>query len=70
MATDAEEPRGEDDEAWRGLLLGEDRSLVRMRSLWGRVPNGPRCKVCAAPFGRPGGALTRVFMGAGRRPTR
>ena len=62
MTTDSDDVRREDDETWRGLLNGDDRSLVRLRSFWGRIPQGPRCKVCAAPFGGPGAALTRVAM--------
>ena len=67
---DAREPRdawaplertGETD-LWRGRLTGEDRSVVAMRRFWHRIPHGPRCKVCAAPFDGVGGLVTRVVQ--------
>lgn len=47
---------------WRALLTGEDPSLRSLRRRWLRVPNGPRCKVCSAPFHGPGRILTRLVM--------
>jgi adenylate cyclase len=47
---------------WRALLTGEDPALRSLRRTWARIPNGPRCKVCAAPFHGPGRILTRLIM--------
>ena len=47
---------------WRALLTGEDQSLISLRRRWQRIPNGPRCKVCAAPFHGPGRILTRLVV--------
>ena len=49
-------------EQWRALLTGEDQSLISLRRRWQRIPNGPRCKVCAAPFHGPGRILTRLIV--------
>ncbi len=46
---------------WRRLLTGEDPSLLKIRSMWQRVPAAPRCKVCASPFHGVGGAVARLF---------
>lgn len=47
------------DEMWRDLLEGNDPDLSRIQRLVRRIPNAPRCKICAAPFGRPGSLLVR-----------
>ncbi len=47
------------EEAMRGFLLGEDPGLARMRRILGRLPHGPHCKLCAAPFEGPAGAVLR-----------
>jgi adenylate cyclase len=47
-------------EVWRGILLGTEPSLKKLRHLWHRVPSAPRCKVCAAPFKGLGAAITAV----------
>jgi adenylate cyclase len=43
---------------WRALLEGTDPRYAKARGWLKRVPGSPRCKMCAAPFGRPG----RAFM--------
>jgi adenylate cyclase len=43
----------------RGFLLGEDPGIVRMRRVMRRLPSEPHCKLCAAPFEGPGGAVLR-----------
>lgn len=50
------------DDAWRTILTGGDRSLPRLRRMWGHIPASPRCKLCAAPFGGPGRLLTKIVM--------
>jgi adenylate cyclase len=49
------------DETWRELLEGTDPSLIRYRRMFGRIPSSPRCKICNAPFGRPGNLLLGPF---------
>ena len=55
------------EEAMRGFLLGEDPSLPRMRRVMRRLPHGPNCKLCAAPFEGPAGAILR-HVGFARFP--
>jgi adenylate cyclase len=50
-----------ESDLWRRLLLGTDPSVVRLRRRHRRIPSPPRCKMCAAPFGPPGGWLLRYF---------
>ena len=47
------------------FLTGQDRATNLMRRLFAHVPSGPNCKICAAPFGGPGGAVLR-HLGFGR----
>jgi adenylate cyclase len=46
---------------WEALLTGTDQTLRQMRRMFGRIPRGPRCKVCASPFQGPGGLLMRLM---------
>ena len=55
------------EEAMRGFLSGEDPGLARFRRILRRVPHGPNCKLCAAPFEGPGGAVLR-HVGFARFP--
>jgi adenylate cyclase len=57
----ASEPAASNEETWRGMLTGEIRGLRAARRVMGRIPAEPRCKLCAAPFGRPGGAVLRLL---------
>jgi adenylate cyclase len=43
----------------RGFLSGEDPGIVRFRRVMRHIPHGPNCKLCAAPFEGPGGAVLR-----------
>jgi adenylate cyclase len=52
----------ERSEEWRSILLGDDPYLQRMRRTWRLIPDGPRCKMCAAPFHGLGKVLTRIIM--------
>ena len=47
------------------LLTGYNRAATLMRRVFSKVPHGPNCKICAAPFGGPGGAVLR-HVGFGR----
>jgi adenylate cyclase len=51
----------------RGFLSGEDPGLARMRRVMRRLPHGPHCKLCAAPFEGPAGAVLR-HVGFARYP--
>src|SRR5688572_3636523 len=47
------------EDAMRGFLSGEDPGIARVRRVFRRVPHGPNCKLCAAPFEGPAGAVLR-----------
>jgi adenylate cyclase len=49
------------DEMWRNMLEGTDPDLVRLQRMFRRIPKAPRCKLCAAPFGRPGSLFLSPF---------
>ena len=49
------------EDAMRGFLSGDDPNLARLRNVMRRIPSGPNCKLCAAPFEGPGGAVLRHF---------
>lgn len=60
-ATTSDEPRhGRDDEYWRSLLSGEDKSLDTVSRLFRSIPSAPRCKLCMAPFAGPVAPLFRL----------
>ncbi len=48
---------------WEGFLTGRIRGLDRSRQIFSRIPSTPRCKLCAAPYGAPGGPLLKLFGG-------
>ncbi|HXG75015.1 MAG TPA: adenylate/guanylate cyclase domain-containing protein [Gaiellaceae bacterium] len=52
------------EEAWRAILTGQARGLRTVRRLVGRLPAGPRCKLCLAPL-RPPGSLALRLVGLG-----
>jgi adenylate cyclase len=54
-------------EMWAEVLTGKSKGLMRMRSIMGAIPAGPRCKLCQAPFGRPGRTVLKL-IGAGPSP--
>ena len=56
----AADPDGKNSESWRRALTGVDRSLPRLRRMWGMVPAAPRCKLCGAPFRGPGRIISKV----------
>lgn len=47
------------------FLTGANRASHVMRRIFSRLPSGPNCKICAAPFAGPGGAVLR-HVGFGR----
>jgi adenylate cyclase len=54
--------RPAESEMWRDMLSGTNAEMNLLRRRWMRVPHGPRCKVCAAPFHGVGSLLTRIVM--------
>jgi adenylate cyclase len=50
-----------DPEAWREILTGESKGLVRSRRFFAHIPSTPRCKLCNSPFGRPGSLLMNAI---------
>ncbi len=54
-------------ETMHELLTGHNPMSTRLRRIFMRVPSGPNCKMCAAPFAGPGGAVLR-HVGFGRFP--
>ncbi len=47
------------EDEWRAFLDGSHPSITWGRRTFRHIPSGPRCRVCYAPFGEPGGALFR-----------
>lgn len=60
-------PPSTPQDAMRGFLSGEDPGMARMRRVMRRLPHGPNCKLCAAPFEGPAGAVLR-HVGFARFP--
>ena len=50
-------------EEWRRILTGEIRGLRMFQRIHRKIPSEPRCKLCYAPFGRPGSLFIRLFGG-------
>lgn len=60
-------PAGEaSEEFWRDFLTNGDRAERKARRIFRRIPSGPRCKACAAPFG---GVGRRAMGLIGKRPS-
>jgi adenylate cyclase len=51
----------EQSEAWRRVLSGDLGQLKYFRAVLGKIPAGPRCKLCAAPLKPPGSVVLRPF---------
>ena len=49
-------------EEWRQVLMGEVPGLKKFQRFFKKIPSEPRCKLCFAPFGKPGSVVLR-FMG-------
>lgn len=56
-----------DDNFWNSLLTGASRPAVIGRGILARLPSAPRCKLCRAPAGGWGGAISSLL---GRRVDR
>jgi adenylate cyclase len=53
----------QENEEWRRILNGEIRGLRTFQRILKKIPSEPRCKLCYAPFGKPGKLVIRVFGG-------
>jgi adenylate cyclase len=51
----------EQSDIWRRVLSGELGQLKYFRAVLGKIPAGPRCKLCAAPLKPPGSVVLRPF---------
>jgi adenylate cyclase len=51
------------EEMWRQVLTGEMPGMRFFQNLFKRIPSEPRCKLCYAPFGKPGSLLIRLVGG-------
>jgi len=49
------------EEKWRAMLTGELPGIERMKRIFKAIPAEPRCKLCFAPFGRPGSTVLRLI---------
>jgi adenylate cyclase len=59
-AVTSQEPTDRSEDFWREYLTVGSPSERSKRRLYMRIPNGPRCRICAAPFGGVGAQLMRV----------
>ena len=50
-----------DDDFWHEYLTRGPSVEIRLRWVLARLPHGPRCKLCAAPFGGIGALLMRMI---------
>jgi adenylate cyclase len=51
----------EQSDIWRRVLSGDLGQLKYFRAVLGKIPAGPRCKLCAAPLKPPGSIVLRPF---------
>lgn len=54
-------PPTKNDEFWREYLTKGDPREIAARRFLIRLPRGPRCRLCAAPFGGIGGPVMRLI---------
>lgn len=57
----ATRPERQDDEFWRDFLTRGDSNEHKARGVLRRIPQGPRCKLCAAPFAGIGAPFMRMI---------
>jgi adenylate cyclase len=60
------DPGHGDEEFWRRFLTRGDSAERKVRQVFKRIPRGPRCRLCAAPFAGVGAPLMRLM---GKRPS-
>jgi adenylate cyclase len=59
-------PERDNEAFWREFLTRGDSMERRVRGIFKLIPQGPRCQLCAAPFGGVGAPLMRMI---GKRPS-
>jgi adenylate cyclase len=59
--SDAPPPRTETEEFWHDFLTNGDGMERKARRLFARIPGGPRCRLCAAPFTGVGAPVMRMI---------
>ncbi len=64
--TQSSDPKRHTDEFWLDFLTRGDGKERRLRQIFKHLPRGPRCMLCAAPFGGVGAPLMRLI---GKRPS-
>ena len=64
--TTAPPSESRDEAFWRDFLTNGDSTERRARNIFKRLPRGPRCRLCAAPFAGPGASVMQVI---GRQPS-
>ena len=47
------------EQAWRAILNGDLGQLKYLRAVFGRIPSGPRCKLCLSPLRAPGSVILK-----------
>jgi adenylate cyclase len=57
----ANRPERHDPAFWHDFLTRGDSSERKVRRFFRRIPEGPRCKLCAAPFAGIGAPLMRMI---------
>ena len=60
------EPDQATEEFWRDFLTRGDSNERRVRRVFRRLPHGPRCMLCGAPFAGPAAPVMRAI---GKRPS-
>jgi adenylate cyclase len=64
--TAAPDPGRDNEEFWFDFLTRGDAMERKVRRVFRRIPQGPRCKLCAAPFAGVGAPFMRMI---GKRPS-
>ena len=59
-------PDRDNEEFWRDFLTRGHAMERRVRGVFRRLPHGPRCQMCAAPFA---GAAAPLMRAIGKRPS-
>jgi adenylate cyclase len=62
----APDPLPDSEDFWRDFLTRGDAMERKVRGIFKRIPQGPRCKLCAAPFAGVGAPFMRMI---GKRPS-
>lgn len=64
--TSGQPPSRDNEEFWHDFLTRGSSRELQSRRIFKRIPQGPRCAVCAAPFAGIGAPLMRLL---GKRPS-